>query len=121
LLALRNGILDLKNNTLLLHTDELFTRNALNFDYDPNAPTPTRFFQFLEDVWPEGAERDCHAALKQMFGYLLAPDTSHQKIFVLVGPPRSGKGTIGRLLKSMLGPSNICSPTFSSMGTPFGK
>jgi hypothetical protein len=121
LLVLRNGILDLDTGKLLAHTDMLFTRNALAFDFDPAAPAPQRFLKFLDEIWPDQADRDCHTALQQAFGYLLAPDTSHQKIFVVVGPPRCGKGTVGRLLGQLLGKSNICSPTFSSMGTPFGK
>ena len=34
--------------------------------------------------------------LQDWFGYALAPDTSQQKIFMVVGPRRGGKGTIGR-------------------------
>ncbi len=119
LLVLRNGILDLKNNVLMAHTNELFTRNALDFEHDPNAPEPKRWLQFLREVWPE--EDDCHAALQQMFGYLLTPDTSQQKIFVMVGPTRCGKGTIGRLLGKLLGAANICSPTLSSLSADFGQ
>src|SRR5262245_42248056 len=37
------------------------------------------------------------ATLQTWFGYNLTPDTSLQKIAALVGPPRSGKGTIGRV------------------------
>lgn len=55
-----------------------------------------------------------------MFGYLLTPDTARQKVFVLVGPPRSGKGTIGRVLLRLLGRHNVSSPTLSSLAEQFG-
>lgn len=40
-------------------------------------------------------------SLQEMFGYLLSGDTSAQKMFMLVGPKRGGKGTIGRVLHSV--------------------
>ncbi|HEX3430488.1 MAG TPA: phage/plasmid primase, P4 family [Rhizomicrobium sp.] len=118
LLVLRNGILNLATGEHLPHSDALFTRNALDFDFEPRAPRPERWLQFLAEVWPE--ETDCRDALQQMFGYLLTPDTSQQKIFVLVGPTRCGKGTIGRVLGGLLGRHNVCSPTLSAMGENFG-
>jgi putative DNA primase/helicase len=46
--------------------------------------------------------------------------TEQQKIFLLVGPKRSGKGTIGRVLTGLLGPHNVAAPTLASMATNFG-
>jgi P4 family phage/plasmid primase-like protien len=120
LLVLRNGVLDLETGALTPHDPALFTRNALEFDYQPDAPKPERWLAFLRDIWPEEDEGDCHDALQQMFGYLLTPDTAQQKIFVLVGPPRSGKGTIGRVLLRLLGRHNVSSPTLSSLAEQFG-
>jgi len=120
LLVLRNGVLDLENGTLSPHDPALFTRNALDFDYEPAAPAPERWFAFLREIWPGADEADCHDALQQMFGYLLTPDTAQQKVFVLVGPPRSGKGTIGRVLLRLLGRHNVSSPTLSSLAEQFG-
>jgi putative DNA primase/helicase len=53
-------------------------------------------------------------------GYLLTPQTHFQKILMLVGPKRSGKGTIGRVIQMLLGSRNICGPTLASMCEPFG-
>jgi len=121
LLVVRNGILDLETGTLTPHTDQFFTLNALDFDYDANAPTPKRFLQLIDEIWPDATEKETHTTLQMMFGYMLTADTSHQKIFLLVGPPRGGKSTLGRLLERLLGSTNTCSPTFSSMSNPFGK
>lgn len=118
LLVLRNGILDLETGTLAPHDEKFFTRNALDFDFDPDAPPPTRWLKFLGEVWPD--ETDCQETLQQMLGYLLTPDTSHQKIFVLVGPTRSGKGTIGHVIGRLLGRDNVCNPTLSQMAEQFG-
>ena len=53
-------------------------------------------------------------------GLLLTDDTSHHKLFMLVGPPRSGKGTIARVLQRMHGKENVAGPTLSSLAMNFG-
>jgi P4 family phage/plasmid primase-like protien len=49
-------------------------------------------------------------------GYLLTQDTSQQKVFCLVGPPRSGKGTINRAIQMLVGEGNYTSPTANDLG-----
>jgi|GEM_PF-6878810 len=39
---------------------------------------------------------------------------------MLIGPPRSGKGTLARILILVLGPRNVAGPTLSSFATNFG-
>ena len=39
---------------------------------------------------------------------------------MIIGPIRSGKGTIARILTAMLGKGHVASPTMSSLGTEFG-
>ena len=55
-----------------------------------------------------------------MFGYFLTGDTQRQKVFLIVGPKRSGKGTIGRVLTGLVGPDSVASPTFASLAQNFG-
>ena len=118
LVACRNGLLHLPTGELLDHTPRFFTRNALTFDYDASAPTPARWLTFLESLWPE--EPEAVALLQEVFGYLLIPDTSQQKIFLMVGPTRSGKGTIARVLTELVGPPNIWAPSLADFGETFG-
>ena len=58
--------------------------------------------------------------LQELFGLLLTPNTVHQKAFLLVGPKRSGKGTIARVLIGLLGRENVAGPTLSSLAQNFG-
>ena len=117
--VLRNGILNLDTGELNGHTPDLFTMNALDFDYDPAKPEePTRWISFLKSLWPE--DQQSIDTLQETIGYLLAPNTSQQKIFLLVGPPRSGKGTILRVLKGLLGSENVAAPTLSWLSKDFG-
>src|SRR5262249_45815776 len=74
--------------------------------------------RFLGELWP--GDDNAIASLQEVFGYLLAGDTSQQKAFMIVGPKRAGKGTIGRVLTGLLGPHNVAAPTLASLATNFG-
>jgi len=120
MLVCQNGLLHLPTGQLLPHSPEFLTHNALDYEFDPKAATPTHWLEFLSQIWPAAEEADCIAALQQWFGYLLTPDTSQQKILVLVGPKRSGRGTIARVLTGLLGQHNVCAPRLSQFGANFG-
>jgi putative DNA primase/helicase len=118
LIVCRNGILESLTATLYPHSDALLTFNALPYDYAPNAPAPARWLSFLAEVFDGDAE--AIGELQKLFGYLLTGDTSLQKIFAVIGPTRSGKGTIGRVLEALIGKPNICGPSFHKIGGDFG-
>lgn len=118
IIAFANGFLHWPTRMLLPATDRLFVTNALEFDYNPRAGEPKEWLRFLDALWPDDPESI--VALADMFGYLLTDDTSQQKMFMLIGPPRSGKGTILRVLESMVGYHNRVSPSLASVGTQFG-
>lgn len=121
LLPTRSGLLHLPSGELLPATPELFTRNALDFAHDPNAPKPVRWLAFLREVWPDPHEADCIVALQEFMGYLLTPDTRLQKALMFDGPRRSGKGTIGRVMRRLVGEANTTAPSMNSLGgTNFG-
>lgn len=119
-IAFPNGLLTLTHPRQFLEpTRRFFNVNAVGFPYDPDAPPPAHWTRFLADVWPVDAESI--ETLQEFMGLALTPDTSHQKIMLLIGPPRSGKGTINRVLQKLVGEGNYCSPTLSGLGTQFGS
>ena len=95
-----------------------FSTTALPVDFDPVAPVPARWYEFLREIWPEDPQ--AIATLQEWFGYSLTPDTTRQKILLVVGPSRSGKGTIGRVLRGLLGPDGVTNPTLAGLATNFG-
>lgn len=117
-IALRNGLLHLPTGELRKPTPAYFGLNALSFDYDPSAPQPTQWLAFLRDLWPN--DHGSIETLQEVSGLLLTHDTSQQKIILLVGPKRSGKGTIARTLTKLLGQDNVAGPTLASLGQNFG-
>ena len=118
IVAFKNGFLHHPSRALLPSTDRLFCTSALDFDFTPEAPPPTEWLKFLHSLWPDDPESI--TTLAEMFGYLLTDDTSQQKMFMLIGPPRCGKGTILRILEALVGYANRVSPSLASLGTQFG-
>jgi putative DNA primase/helicase len=125
LVACRNGILNLKTRKLRTHDPLFFATNCLPLDHDPAAPKPERWLQFLAEIWPGDKDgkydQEAEETLQEMVGYLLTYDTRQQKIFVIVGPPRSGKGTIVYMLEQLLGADNCAFPTLSGLASDFGR
>lgn len=118
LIPLRNGLLDVGSGTLHPHTPSYFSPYSLPFEYVEDAPLPSAWLSFLDSVWP--GDEESIEALQEWLGYLLTLDTRQQKGLAVIGPKRSGKGTIGRLLGQLLGELNVVSPTLASLGEPFG-
>jgi putative DNA primase/helicase len=117
-LICQNGLLHLPTRERYPSTPQLFAPHALPVEFSPNAPKPERWHQFLSEVWPN--DQRSIDTLQEWFGYLLTPDTRQQKIALLVGPKRSGKGTIARIIKALFGESGYCSPTLESLSQQFG-
>jgi putative DNA primase/helicase len=113
-----NGLLDISTRELRPLTPAFFNRVAVPFDYEPQALAPTRWLEFLDQLWPN--DPDPIKALQEFFGYVLSGRTDLHKIMLMVGPARSGKGTIARVLAAMIGKGNVAGPTLASLGTNFG-
>jgi putative DNA primase/helicase len=118
IVACENGLIHLPSGKIIDNTPEFFTYNALDFAYDEHAPEPEQFLNFLQQLWPNDPESI--STLQEIFGYCLTGDTRQQKAFLLVGPRRSGKGTIARVLARLIGDDNRAAPTLAGIGTNFG-
>ncbi|MGP5117876.1 DNA primase family protein [Corynebacterium casei] len=112
-----NGLIDLQSRRLHPHTPGLFTTWSLPFDYDPHATCP-RWDSFLQEVFahdPKGSD-----LLQEFAGLLISGRTDLQKALLVVGPKRGGKGTISRIMQSLVGAANCVSPTLGTLGGEFG-
>ena len=117
-LAFTNGLLHLPTRRLRPHTPLLFNLHAVDYPYDPKAPEPEAWLKFLNSIW--GKDQASIATLQEIFGLTLTTDTWHQKAFLVIGPKRSGKGTIARVQSAVIGKENVVGPTLSSLGDRFG-
>lgn len=119
IVAFQNGLLHLPTRALIPPTPEFFCLSALDISWDLKAPKPEHWLAFLAQLWP--GDQESISALQKLSGYLLTDDTKLQIAAMIVGPTRSGKGTIGRLLAALVGRRNTVSPTLSSLGSHFGR
>ena len=116
--SLTNGLLHVPTRTTHSHTSHFFCHHSLAFAYDPKCASSTRWLKFLDELWGEDAL--AIDALQEVMGYILGGDTRQQKMFLFVGPKRSGKGTIARVLIRLLGAHNVAAPTLAGLSTNFG-
>jgi putative DNA primase/helicase len=118
ILACRNGLLHWPSRTLLPHTPSFFGLNCLPYAYQSDFGPPGVWLRFLASVWPD--DQASIDTLQELFGLLLTSDTRYQKLFLLIGPKRSGKGTIARIIQALRGKEATAWPTLASFGENFG-
>lgn len=118
LLVMANGILHMPTRDLRTHNPRLFSSMALPFAYQLQAVEPVKWLAFLNDLL--GDDVEAIETLQEFFGYCLTADTSQQKIFMIIGPKRGGKGVIAKILRGLVGEMNHTSPTLASLAMPFG-
>ncbi|MCA9309574.1 MAG: bifunctional DNA primase/polymerase, partial [Phycisphaerales bacterium] len=118
MLPCKTTILHLPTGRVIPATPRFFSVNALDYDPVPTATRPDKWFRFLDQVF--GDDEASVQLLQEWMGYCLVSDTSQQKMLLIVGPRRSGKGTIGRVIAKLIGQGNVCGPTTSGLASNFG-
>ena len=100
LIAVKNGILNLRTGTFLDIDPKYYITRQLNVDFDPSARCPT-FEAFLNTTF-EGDD-DLISYVRAIFGYSLTPCTSRQEMYVLHGIGANGKSTLINAIRHILG------------------
>jgi len=114
----QNGLVNVTTRELMPHTPFFFQYHAVPFDFDPHAPSPARWHQFTGELF--GDDMESVGTLQEWMGYVMSADTRQQKILLIIGPKRSGKGTIARTVTELLGSCNVVAPTLASLAQNFG-
>lgn len=106
LLVVRNGLVDRASYVLYPPTPNVFATSAADVIYDLAATCP-QWELFLDEVFLGDAESI--RLLQQLMGWILSDDDEQHAIILLVGEKRTGKGTIGRIVRRLVGEGNVCS------------
>ena len=111
----RNGLLNAKDRALSGHSPSFFNSFSLPFDYTGKGTTAQcpRWTAFLREVWPDDPK--AIDLLGEWFGYVLSGSLDMQKGLLLIGPKRSGKGTITRVLEELVGKHNVGAPLINTL------
>lgn len=112
----RGTIIDMKSGDVFSN-HALFIPNGAEWDYDVDAKKPKNWLQFLKSLKRSDIEIQL---LREWMGYVLSGDQWAHKGLLLLGPKRSGKGTIGHILRHLLGASMVASPTLTALAGDFG-
>jgi DNA polymerase I len=120
--GLTDAVLLLPSRETLSPTPELFALSALPFSRDAHnakSRVPTRAWNgFLESAFDGDGE--AIELVQEWFGYVISGLTSMQKMLLIVGPVRSGKGIMARILGALVGPRHTAAPTMASLASQFG-
>ena len=123
MICFTNGILDVDafldgdEGYLLPSTPDLFTINALPFEFDPTAICP-RWLAFIDSSLGDDPAKI--ALLQEWIGYCMTTDNSFEKMMYMRGPTRVGKGTILKMIGHLVGKDQIASPRFKKLAGQFG-
>lgn len=97
--------------------EKVFCRNRLPVAYNPDAATPVKWLEFLDQLLhPEDV-----LTLQEFMGYCFIPSTKGQKMLLLTGKGGEGKSRIGIVLRALLG-SNMNTGSIAKVETsPFAR
>lgn len=116
--SFKNGLFGLSKKILLPHIPSFFNKSYLPFPYQENSEDPVEWLRFLQSAW--NTDHESIDTLQEFFGYVLSGKTDLQKGLLIVGPKRSGKSTIVRIISALVGSENVSSPTLKHLGSNFG-
>jgi P4 family phage/plasmid primase-like protien len=111
----RNGYL--KDGQFYPSDPSVFLTGGPDCDYVPTATCP-EWETFLQSQWQE--DPASINLLQEMMGLLMTDDVSRQTCFLLVGPPRSGKGITIRMIERMIGSEYFASFSMTNLASDFG-
>lgn len=104
LIAFRNGIYDVYNDTFGPFSHEHVITNLIPWDYNPNA-----YDELTDNTLSNIACHDeqIRMLLEEMTGYTMFRRNELGKAFILTGQGSNGKSTLLNMLKNMLGRRNV--------------
>lgn len=100
LLAVRNGVIELKTGAFRSASPEDYLTRKAAVDFDRDAQCP-EFDAFLLSVC--NGDKKLRKYLLRLLGYILTGHTREQQLYLFIGQAGNGKGTLINLLLDLLG------------------
>ena len=107
LLAVRNGVVDLRSGRLMEHNGDLLLTRRVDLDFDPEAPAD-RWREYLREVMC--GDDGMVAYLKRLVGYSITGETDEQCFTVLWGSGANGKTVFTSTLGAIFEPISETTP-----------
>lgn len=116
LIAFKNGIYDLVNDTILPFSPETIITNKIKWDYKPEA-----YSELVDNTLNKISCNDpqVRALLEEAIGYCFYRRNELGKAFILIGDQANGKSTFLDMIQKLLGEDNISSLDLGELGDRF--
>lgn len=116
LIAFRNGLFNIHDDTFVPFTHEQVITNKIDWDYNPKA-----YYEDTDQVLNNIScnEPEIRMLLEEMVGYCLYRRNELGKAFILTGGGSNGKSTFLNMLKTMLGKRNVSVLDLKKLGDRF--
>jgi P4 family phage/plasmid primase-like protien len=112
LLGVANGVIDLRTGELLRGRPDLYITRRAPVAYNPGIRN-VKWEQFLD--FATGGDKELQDWLQRAAGYSLTGLRTHDIMFLVYGPPGSGKNTLVEALVKAMGTSQYAWPLDSSI------
>ena len=90
----KNGVLKVNGDFV---PERRFCINRLNVEYNPEAPKPKKWLEYLNEL----IEPDDILTFQEYLGYCFIPSTKAQTMLFLIGNGGEGKGVTGEILSAI--------------------
>ena len=116
LIAFRNGIYDLTDDSFGEFSRDNVILNKLDWEYDPEA-----YSEICDKTLNKLACGDpqIRALLEEVIGYTFYRRNELRKAFILTGDKANGKSTYLDMIKTLLGDDNTCALDLNELGDRF--
>jgi putative DNA primase/helicase len=116
MIAFRNGILNLKDDSFIPFSPDIVITNRIEWDYNPHA-----YCELTDKTLDKIACNDpnIRALLEEAAGFCMFRRNELGKAFILTGTGSNGKSTYLNMLKHMLGKQNVSSLDLKKLGDRF--
>lgn len=116
LIAFRNGLFNIVDDTFIPFTPDHIITNKINWDFNPNA-----YWELTDSTLNKIACDDpcIRTLLEEVVGYCLYRRNELGKAFILTGDKNNGKSTFLDMIKTLLGDENIAALDLKELGDRF--
>lgn len=116
LLAFKNGVYNIGNNSFKDHSPEHVITNCIPWDYNPAA-----YFHLTDTVLNNISCHDTEIRwlLEELIGYTFYRRSEMGKAFILTGDKLNGKSTFLDMITTLIGASNIAALDLKELGERF--
>lgn len=101
LVPARDGLLDPHTGELHPRSQHYFSLLHLDAKVGSDVGEPVEWYRFLDSLWPQAD--GSRELLQEWLGYVIAGDTRRHKGLLMIGPVRSGKGTLINVASALVG------------------